>query len=162
MARKYDDRSRTYVEGNAVRREQTVPKREPAVAPRSREEILRERERRLHAKRNRDRAMSINFGYVVFLTVAALICFCVCMVFIHLQSDITAHMSAITSLEAQVSDQKSDNDAVENRLETTMTLDEVKQRAGELGLVYPSTEQIQYYSIQSSDYMSQYSDVESQ
>ncbi|MCD7981290.1 MAG: hypothetical protein LUF32_03080 [Clostridiales bacterium] len=160
MARKYDDDSRIYIEGNAVRRGQAVPKQEPAVSPKSREEILRDRERRLHAKRNRERAMSINLGYVVFLTVAAVICFCVCMIFIHLQSDITAHLSAITSLEAQVSDQKSDNDAAENRLETTMTLDEVKLRAAELGLVYPTTEQIRYYSIESSDYMNQYSDVD--
>ena len=162
MARKYDDNSRMYIEGNAVRREQTVPKREPAVAPKSREEIRRERERYLYAKRNRDRAMSITPGYVVFLTIAAAICFFVCMIFIHLQSDITAHMSEITALEAEVSDQKSDNDAAENRLETTMTLDEVKLRAEELGLIYPSSEQIQYYSVESSDYMNQYSDVDSQ
>ncbi len=162
MAQDYGTGKRTYIEGNAVRREQTVPKREPANPPKSREEILRERERRHYAKRNRERAMSINLGYVIFLTAAAAICFFVCMLFIHLQSDITAHMSAIATLETEVSDQKSDNDAAENRLETTMTLDEVRLRAEELGLVYPSAEQIQYYSIENSDYMNQYSDVDSE
>ncbi|MCC8029103.1 MAG: hypothetical protein LIO75_04810 [Lachnospiraceae bacterium] len=139
---------------------QAAPKRPPVLPEKSREEIIRDRERRLSAKRNRERTQSINLGYVLFLTAATAVCFCACILFVHLQSDITSHMAAVTSLETQVSELKSDNDAAENRLESEMTLSEVKLRAAELGLVYPSSAQIQYYSVENSDYMNQYSDVE--
>ncbi|MCC8081034.1 MAG: hypothetical protein LIO80_03300 [Lachnospiraceae bacterium] len=145
----------------APNRRQTAPRRQPVLPEKTREEIIRDRERRLSAKRNRERTMTINLSYVLFLTVVTAICFCACIVFVHLQSDITTHMSAITALETQISDLKSENEAAENRLESGMTLAEVKQRAAELGLVYPSSSQIQYYSIESNDYMNQYSDVNS-
>lgn len=150
----------TYIEGNTVRRQQTVPKRE-SVPQKSREQIIRERDRRLAAKRNRQRALSINRGYVMFLTAATLVCCMVCVLFIHLQSNITTHMADIASLETQISDLNADNAAAENRLETTMTLEEIKARAGELGLIYPASDQIKYYSVENSDYMNQYGDVAS-
>lgn len=150
----------TYIEGNTVRKQQAAPKREPAPR-KSREQIIRERDRRLAAKRNRQHAMSMNRGYVIFLTAATLVCCMVCVLFIHLQSNITTHMASIASLETQISDLKADNAAAENRLETTMTLEEVKAKAAELGLVYPSSDQIQYYSVENSDYMNQYGDVAS-
>jgi len=167
MARRMNDGTPTYIEGNTVRRQQSVPnrrqtapERQPVLPDKTREEIIRDRERRLSAKRNLNRALSINPGYVLFLTAATAVCFCACILFVHLQSNITTHMSVITSLETQISDLKSDNEAAENRLESEMTLAEVKQRAAELGLVYPSSAQIQCYSVENSDYMNQYSDVE--
>ncbi len=174
MARRMNDDNPMYIEGNTVRsrqaapnrqeaapdHRQTTPRRQPVLPEKTREEVIRDRERRLSAKRNANRAMAINLRYVLFLTAATVVCFCACMLFAHLQSDITTHMSAITSLETQISDLKSDNDAAESRLESGMTLAEVKARAAELGLVYPSSAQIQYYSVENNDYMNQYSDVE--
>ena len=161
MAQRNNDYRNTYIEGNTVRRNQAVPghavpKRGPEVPQRSREEIIRDRQRRLAAKRNQQRAMAMNRGYVFFLSLATLICCGVCALFIHLQSNITTRMSDIAELETQISEKKADNDAAENRLETTMTLEEIKAKAAGLGLVYPSSEQIQHYSVESSDYMNQY------
>lgn len=168
MARKdyYRNSYNTYIDGNTVRREQAVPQREPAprrepVPGKSREQIERERERRLAAKRNREHAMSMGRGHIVFLTAATLVCCIVCGLFIYLQSNITTRMSSITSLETQLNSVKSDNASAENRLETVMTLDEIREKADELGMVYPSSDQIQYYSVESSDYMNQYGDVAS-
>ena len=156
-------REHTYTDGNTVRRHQAVPapERRKEVPQRSREEIIRDRERQRAARRNRQRALAVNRGYVIFLAAATLLCCGICAVFIYFQSNITARISAIASLESQVSELKSDNDAAEKRLETSMTLDEIKARAGELGLIYPGSDQIQYYSVESSDYMNQYSDVSS-
>ncbi len=147
----------SYIEGSAVRREQAVPKRRESVIPeKSREEIRRERERRFHAKRNAARATAFDRGYLIFVSAAMAVCGLVCCAFIYLQSDITTRMSAITSLESSVSDIKADNSAAETRLETMMTLSEVSERAAELGLVYPSEDQIQYYSVENDDFMNAY------
>lgn len=150
-----------YVDGNTIRRQQAVPKRQPEAPHKSRREIEEERARRAAASRNLQRSMAMSRGYIVFLTAATAICFVICLTFIHLQSNISTHMSTISSMETALSNQKASNDLIESRLETAMTLDEVKDRAEELGLVYPSTAQIQYFSVEDSDYMNQYTDVAS-
>lgn len=150
----------TYIEGNVVRKREAAPKYRPQPE-KSREQLERERSRKYAAKRNQQRAMSMNIGYVAFLTLATVLCFAVCILFIHVQSDITTRMSDIASLETQIAEVKADNTAAEKRLETTMNLDEVKASAAAMGLVYPSSEQIQYYSVENNDYMNQYEDIPS-
>lgn len=149
-----------YIEGNVVRTKQAVPKQEPQPQ-KSREELERERIRRRAAKRNQQKAMSMNLGYIAFLTVATIVCFSVCTVFIHVQSDITARMADIASLETQIAEVKADNTAAEKRLETTMNLDQVKAAAAGLGLTYPDKEQIRYYTVENDDYMNQYGEIPS-
>ncbi len=150
-----------YIEGNTVRRQQAEPQRKPETPAKSRKQIREENERKQAANRNLERAMALNRGYIAFLTVATVVCFIVCLTFIHLQSNITEHMSAISAMETELSNQKAENDLIESHLETSMTLDEVKARADEMGLVYPSTSQIQYFTVENSDYMNQYTDVAS-
>lgn len=149
-----------YIEGNTVRQGQAVPKQDPRPQ-KSREELERERLRRRAAKRNQQKAMSMNRGYIVFLTAATVACFAVCAMFIHVQSDITARMADIASLETQITEVKADNTAAEKRLETTMNLDQVKAAAAGMGLAYPSSEQIHYYTVENDDYMNQYGDIPS-
>ena len=149
-----------YIEGNVVRRTQAVPKYEPQ-REKTREEILRERSRKRAAKRNQQKAMAMNMGYVCFLLAATLICAGVCALFLSIQSDMTSRMRTISSLESQISEMKADNTAAEKRLETTMNLEEVKKAAKKKGLVYPSSKQIKYYSVENSDYMNQYGDISS-
>ncbi len=149
-----------YVEGNTVRRQQEAPGRKP-VPQESPEELRQKRDRQKAADRNLARAMAMGRGYIAFLTMATIACFAVCLTVIHFQSSVSEHMSVISDMEAELSNQKSANDLAESRLETSMTLDEVKVRAQEMGLVYPSTSQIQYFTVESSDYMNQYTDVAS-
>ncbi|MCD8152820.1 MAG: hypothetical protein LUD71_07130 [Clostridiales bacterium] len=156
MARREYERNVTYIEGNVVRKPQAEPKRRPAVPQKSREEIRREREHRMHARRNLERASAFNRGYMAFVTAALAVCALVCCAFIYLQSDITTRMASITALETEISDLTADNEAAESRLETTMTLSEISERAAELGLVYPSGDQIRYYSVKNDDYMNTY------
>jgi cell division protein FtsL len=149
-----------YIEGNAVRRSQAAPKRQPE-RQKTREQLEQERIKRQYAKRNQQKELSMNRGYVAFLTVATAICFSVCLVFVHVQSDINTRMSNIASLETQISNLKADNTAAQKRLDTTMNLDEVKEAASEMGLSYPTDDQIQYYTVESKDYMNQYGDIPS-
>ncbi len=150
-----------YIEGNTVRTAEAVPERKPEQPQRSRREIREQREREQAANRNLERAMALGHGYVAFLTLATAICFVVCLTFIHLQSGVSEHMSTIATMETALSNQRAANDLAESRLETSMTLDEVKARAEDMGLVYPTTSQIQYFTVESSDYMNQYTDVAS-
>ena len=168
MASRNRNQEHTYIEGNTVRRYEAAPRRHPempgrsaAVPQPSREELTRQHERRRAARRNCQRAMAVTRGYVVFLTVVTLLCFAVCAVFVYFQANITSRISDIAALETKISELQADNHAAESRLETSMTLEEIKARAGELGLVYPDSGQIRYYSVESSDYMNQYTDVAS-
>lgn len=156
----------TYIEGNVIRKRQAAPEYRPeprrrTARPKTREEIIRERNIKRAAKRNQQKALSMNLGYVCFLTVATVVCFMVCAAFIHIQSDITARMENIATLESQISSVKADNTAAEKRMETTMNLDEVKKTAKSMGLIYPKKKQIEYYSVENNDYMNQFGDIPS-
>ncbi len=150
-----------YIDGNVVPNPQPVPKREPEVRKKSRRQLEAERERKRAANRNVARAMAFGRGYIVFLSVVTAVCLVVCLTFIYLQSSITSQMASVSALETTLSNERAANDLAESRLETSMTLDEVKARADEMGLVYPSTSQIQYFSVTNSDYMNQYTEVAS-
>ncbi len=164
------DRATAYIQGNTVRRAQAlpqeIPRREPAVAPplapqKSREERARERERKYHARRNVAQARAITQGYVAFLICAMSFCCGVCSFYLYLQSDITTRLATVTALETTISDLKEDNDALAIRIETLISLEEIKERAASLGLVYPTEEQIFYYSVENNDYMNQYANIAS-
>lgn len=154
------NRREAYIEGNVVRKREAAPKYKPQPQ-KSREELEKERIRKRAAKRNQQKAMSMNLGYVAFLSVATVVCFAVCIMFVHVQSDITARMANIASLETQIAETKADNTAAEKRIETTMNLDQVKAAAAGMGLTYPSQEQIQYYTVENDDYMNQYGEIPS-
>lgn len=144
-----------------MRRANAAPEYQPQRREKTQEEIRRDRERYRAVRRNRQHARAMNMGYVCFLSVATVVCAIVCAAFVHVQSDITTRMAAITELESQLAEQKADNTAVEKRIETAMNLNQVKKRAKALGLTYPASGQIKYYSVKNSDYMNQYGEIPS-
>lgn len=143
-----------YVDGNTVRK--AAPQREP--------EQRRERRVRVdaRARRNREREAAMNLGYVAFLTVAILAVVAVSGLYIYLQSDVMNRMQNVTKLESDLMNLQTDNDALEKRINTSMPLNEIKNKAiNELGMTYPSSDQIIYYSVDTEDYMEQYEDIPS-
>ena len=99
-------RRNTYENGNAVRRAQTAPKRQPERVP-------------------------------------------------------AMNMRQISNLETQISELKTTNDASEKRLDTTMNLETIKEKAQkDLGMSYADSDQIVYYSVDNTDYMNQYGSVD--
>lgn len=154
----------TWTDGNTVRRTQAEPARKSSPAqPRQKtvEEIRREKARRASAKRNQQNALAMSPGYVIFLTLAAVVCFAVGIAYVQLQSDITSRISNIAVLESQLEDLQTSNASTEKRIETKMNLDSVREAALALGMKYPDSSQIQYYSVESSDYMNQYGEISS-
>lgn len=119
-----------------------------------------ERRRQLRERRNLARAKRMSaLNFVLMLTATAMI-FGMCAVYIQLQSELNSRMSYAAELESNLIALRTDNDIMEKRIETSVNYDEVKTRAmDELGMVYPTREQVVYYHIDEVDYMEQYEEV---
>ncbi|MDD3794808.1 MAG: hypothetical protein PHE06_02320 [Lachnospiraceae bacterium] len=137
----------TYVDGNTVRKIQPMPNyAEPKKASTS-----------SATRKNREKALQMNLGYVVFLTAAAVITVMVCINYLKLQSQSTASQKTVTVLETQLSDLKLDNDSEYNRIISSVNLEQVKDVAmNELGMVYAAQSQIRTFGGAESDYVKQY------
>lgn len=150
--------TRTYIDGNTVRRLEAAPDYRREQEKRRQKEIRRHNKHVAH--RNQERALRMNMGYVLFLTLAAAVTALVSAVYIQLQSDVAGRMRRISALESQVAELKADNDAALKRISTSVDLDYVKNVAiNQLGMVYPKADQIVYYTIEEDDYMNQYSEI---
>ncbi len=142
-----------YVEGNAARKLMAVPEREPRKRI-ERKEISRS------TRRNREKALSIDFRFLVFLMAASVVTLYVCVGYLGVQSDITNNSKKIASLESQLNSLKDENDAALGRLSTTIDLEQIyKVAVEELGMVYAGKEQVRLYNSTESDYVIQYKDI---
>ncbi|WP_099468543.1 hypothetical protein [Konateibacter massiliensis] len=142
----------TYQHGNTVRQFQVMPN---PVIPEIDKPRLSNRTRR-----NREKALSMNFGYVLFLAMAVVATVLVCVSYLTLQAEMTQRVKNISSLEQEVADLRSDNDETYNRINNSIDLKHIKQVAlEEIGMVYASEGQVVLYENEESDYVRQYSDI---
>ena len=141
-----------YVYGN------TVPK--PAYEPRRREEPqdpARRRSVSRQVRSNRRKAMHMSPGYVVFLTVAAVMALIVCVSYVTLQSQITKRSKNISAMQEELAGLKEENNTRYNAVMDSVNLDEIREKAQtELGMVYASPDQIVEYENPAADYVKQY------
>lgn len=156
-----------YVEGNTVRRYDTIPEKMPAGNPAREREERKEQEKirraRQAAKANQQRAMQMSPGYVFFLTTAVFLMLAACTLFLKMQSEVNHRMNHIAALENEILTLKTDNDVALNLIESRVDLEEVKNIAiTQLGMVYPAEDQIVYFQVDEDDYMNQYQDIPKQ
>ena len=143
-------RNEDYVYGNTARALRPVEVEAP------REQKLSHR-----ARRNRDRAAHMSFGYVFFLTLAIVATGIGCLQYLKLQSEITNSVKRISALEIELNEIKDENDDTESRIKGTVGLEEIKKRAmNELGMQYATPEQIVKYESDDTDYVRQYIDID--
>lgn len=158
------------IDGNTVKKVQEVPqrKRRPANQKIKRvrhaqKKVRSEQEmRRLmrETQKNRERAKSMNIGFVVFLAAISTAVLFFCVNFLQLKSEITGKMSDVALLEAELTQLKEDNDAYYSQVTSNVDLTEIKQIAiGRLGMKYPSKNQTMTYQTARSSYVRQYQDV---
>lgn len=142
----------TYIEGNVVRKVERVPQ---MPTPSSTKELSHS------TRKNRDRALNMNWGYVLFLTAAIA---CVAMILlsqIRIQSEITLCVKKIATLESQLNNLRISNDEEYNRAQNSVDLEEVRKIAiGELGMRYAKEGQIINVSGEGSDYVRQLAEIE--
>lgn len=164
----YQRKRMSYIEGNTVRKLETVPQQRSSQThrelerKRERDRVQEERQQkaRAAARKNQQKALQMSPGYVLFLAATMAVMVGVCGVYLQLQSDITARMKSVAVLESQVADIKADNDANLKRINTSVDLESIRNKAvNELGMVYPAKDQIIYFQIDQTDYMNQYEDI---
>lgn len=150
-----------YEDGNTVRRLEAVPDYPGLGDERKRRKEDRriseqKRRRRRAARRNRERALKMSAGYVAFLSACVVGVGFLCSAYVNLQTDLIIRQDRIEALESSISDLKLDNDARYKRITTTVDIKELRRKARKLGMRYPSSDQILYYTVDSADYMTQY------
>ena len=139
-----------YVYGNTARALQPVRSQQSAPKQLSH-----------RARRNRDKAAHMNFGYVLFLTVAIAATGLGCLKYLKLQSEITNSIQEISVLESRLNSLRAENDDTESRIKGNVGLEEIKTRAmTELGMQYATQDQIVKYESDDTDYVRQYLDID--
>ncbi len=150
---------RTYYvqDGNTVRKvAEPLPDRQTRERERRQEEL---RQRRIRERRHAA-AMRRHRLYTAYL-VCAIMAVCGLFVgYVHLQTDITTRMNHVAALESEIADLKAENSATQSRIDTNTNLNAVKAAAtAELGMNYANQDQIVYYDMERTDYMSQYYNI---
>ncbi len=146
-----------FEDGNTVRvTSEPLPSRE--------ERELAEKKRRREARRKKERrkkaAMAQSRLHTLMLCSVAGIACLFFMSYVYLQAETQDTMASIASLEGEISSLKADNAAEQNRISASENLSQVKDVAqNQLGMVYAGNGQIVYYTVEESDYMTQYQDV---
>ena len=142
-------RRNTYVEGNTVRKLNVV------------EELQKPLETKENGKKNRDKSLYMNLGYVLFLIGALAIAAMILMSYIRVQSDIIISVRNIASLESELNNLKLSNDEDYARAASSVDLEEIRKVAiGELGMRYAKEGQIINVSGEGSDYVRQLAEIQ--
>ena len=145
---------RTYVSGNTVR--VAAPQREMPVTTNPREQHRAD----YRVRRNQEKALQMDLPYIILLTFAAVCALYICVSYLHVQSSITGRIYNIEALEQQLEQLKSENDALQTRINTDIDLDHVyKVATEELGMVYANRKQVLLYDKTESEYVRQYEDI---
>ena len=148
-----DSMRQMYVYGNAVEK--------PAYEPKtSVKKTRKEKKVSAQVRRNRKKALRLNKGYVVFMTIAAVLALVVCVNYVKLQSQITSRSKNISALQEELASMKEENTTRYNVLVDSVTLEEVEDKAkNELGMVPANDSQIVEYENSSDDYVKQYEEI---
>lgn len=166
-----------YIEGNTARRLQEVPakrsysRQKPPVrkrvqaaetsgSTRSSRPSASSRQLSRETQRNREKAMNMSRGFVIFLALVSVAILFGCVHYLQLKSELTAKMKAVAAMESQLTELKEDNDAYESQVTSNVDLNAIKAIAiGRLGMRYPSDDQKMTYETSQSSYVRQYQDI---
>ena len=104
--------------------------------------------------------MALDLPYVILLSAACICTLYICVSYLQLQSDLTARMHNIEQLEARFEKLKTENDALETSINTSIDLNKIYEIATkELGMVYAKKDQVLLYDKTESEYVRQYEDI---
>ena len=139
--------TRLKASGAPVRTARSVPKEAPALSP--------------EARRNREKALNINRGFVIFLACAMIMIMAVCIHYIQLRAEYTALISKVAAVESRLAQTKEDNDAYYSEVISDVDLSRIRKIAiARLGMQYPTEDQMEFYTTsEGSGYVQQFQDV---
>ena len=108
-------------------------------------------------RKNQEKALQMDLPYVIMLTLATFCTLYICVGYLHVQSAMTAKIHNIEGLEQELEQLRSENDAIQTRINTDMDLDHIyKVATEELGMVYANRNQVLLYDKTESEYVRQY------
>ena len=142
----------TYIQGNTVRKLNIVeelgqPVEKTPVNP--------------TVRKNREKALYMNLGYVLFLVAALVSAAIILISYIQIQSQITLSVKTIAAMESELNDLRLTNDEDYARAASSVDLEEVRSVAiGELGMRYAKEGQIINVSGEGSDYVRQLAEIQ--
>ncbi len=151
MPAKRRSSNQDYIYGNTVRAQQ--PSREETTRRHPLEEYTA-------VRRNREKALNMDLPLVVIMSVAVACVLLILVNYLHIQSSISSRIYNIEQLESQLEQLKTENDALEIRINTDIDLDHIYQVATEeLGMVYANRDQVILYDKTESEYVRQYENI---
>jgi len=166
--RPYDEKTERYIDGNTVKRLHEENRRrseqihEEYVRKQEQEEKRRERQKKARdaARRNQELSLQMNLGYVLFLVFAMTVLAVVFGCYLYLQSELNGCIKQVTALETEALNLKNDNDALQKKINASVDLDMIRKKAIEqLGMIYQKEKQIEYFDVETNDYMNQYEEI---
>lgn len=147
--------AREYVDGTSARKLNAQMRPEKKNSDRRLNE-----KRQQQVRRNQQRALNIDLPYLLILIVASVCTLTLCFNYICLQTSINSRITEIEQLEQQLDALKSENDALQGSIDTSVDLNEVYRIATEeLGMVYAGKDQLITYDKTESEYVRQYEDI---
>ena len=144
-------REEAYVYGNTVRQPRVSIDRQTALQPSEPKRVSKQ------VHKNRKRALDMNKGYVLFLSIAAIAALFICVRYLQIQSEITNRSEAIAALQSELTELKEENTAMYNAATDSVDLEELRKRAVEdLGM---APDQVMEYDSPTSSYVKQYEEI---
>lgn len=111
------------------------------------------------ARKNREKARHMSFGYILFLVSAFAVAGMILIGYIRLNAEVITLNEQIASKEKQLNELRIDNAEALSRIESSVDLEEIKRVAiQELGMTYPKEGQIVSYEGAAYDYVRKVSD----
>ena len=145
-----------YTDGNTVRvarPEQAPARRHPQpqrrVRPAEREELA-----------ERTATVSINLPMTLLLVCTVIVTLFIGYQYLCLKSSLDIHMNTVKQLETELEAMRTENDAFEESIDTSVDLNHIYAVAvGELGMVHAGQDNIIQYDKTESEYVRQYEDI---
>lgn len=110
--------------------------------------------------RQTGRRFHVNMVYLVFLTLAAVVCVGVLVNYLQLKETYTGLQKTRTSLEDRIATLRVENNAQYSRIMSEVDLEQIRQKAiQKLGMSYVTADQIVLYEASDDDYVRQYMEI---
>jgi len=157
--RKNNLKSDAYISGNTVKNLSVAM---PVTKPQKRDKTDDEQEKRAQRQHHKEmqRVHKINFLYTVAVVGVLTFIFTVCIQYLQLQASVKSNSSAVSSMESQLSKLTDQNDMTELEANGSINYESIKNIAiNELGMKYPSKNQVVEYDAKDSEFVEQYSNI---
>ena len=98
-------------------------------------------------------------GRLIRLVIVMVLTLFVCTVFLQMSFCVQQQTYRIAVLQKELNVLRQSNDDAQKRLEDAVTMQDVQQKAQQLGMEYPKAGNVVYYSVGDEDYMFQIRDI---